>query len=90
MPSDSPLTFTVEQAAKLLGISRGLAYELVRRGDIPSVQLGRRLLVPRSLLLALVSADEGQAGEGGAAVVGSSKAATAVASARSVSSMLPV
>jgi excisionase family DNA binding protein len=36
----------VEEAGRLLGISRSLAYELVNRGDIPSVRLGRRIVVP--------------------------------------------
>jgi excisionase family DNA binding protein len=40
------LTLTVEEAADVLGISRSLAYELVRRGDIPSLRLGRRIVVP--------------------------------------------
>jgi excisionase family DNA binding protein len=34
------------RAASLLGISRALAYELVARGELPSIRLGRRLLVP--------------------------------------------
>lgn len=41
-----PLTLTVEQAAKVLGIGRSTAYELVHTGDIPSLRLGRRLVVP--------------------------------------------
>jgi excisionase family DNA binding protein len=40
------ITLTVEEAGARLGISRTLAYELVRRGDIPSIRLGRRALVP--------------------------------------------
>ena len=44
------LTLTVEEAAHLLGISRGLAYELARSGQLPVVRLGRRLLVPRVAL----------------------------------------
>jgi excisionase family DNA binding protein len=52
--SGEPLTLTVEQAAELLGISRGLAYEAVRAGDIPSIRIGRRLLVPRARLLELL------------------------------------
>jgi excisionase family DNA binding protein len=44
------LTISVEEAGRLLGISRGLAYELVNRGDIPSVRLGRRIVVPRRAL----------------------------------------
>ena len=39
-------TLTVEQAANVLGISRGSAYEAIRRGEIPSIRLGRRILVP--------------------------------------------
>jgi excisionase family DNA binding protein len=48
---------TVEEAAQLLGISRGLAYELVRRGKLPSMRLGRRLVVPRRRLLALIEGE---------------------------------
>jgi excisionase family DNA binding protein len=48
--ADQRLTISVEEAGRLLGISRGLAYELVNRGDIPSVRLGRRILVPRRAL----------------------------------------
>mgnify|MGYP001117034482 CR=1 FL=1 len=44
------LTLTVEEAAHLLGISRGLAYELARCGKLPVVRLGRRLLVPKAAL----------------------------------------
>jgi excisionase family DNA binding protein len=47
MDINQPLTLTVEQTAKLLGIGRSTAYELVRTGDIPSLRLGRRILVPR-------------------------------------------
>jgi excisionase family DNA binding protein len=48
------LTMSVEEASEVLGISRSLAYELVRRGDIPSLRLGRRLVVPVQGLEALV------------------------------------
>jgi excisionase family DNA binding protein len=44
------LTTSVEEAGRLLGISRSLAYELVNRGDIPSIRLGRRIVVPRQAL----------------------------------------
>jgi excisionase family DNA binding protein len=39
----------VRQAAARLGISPGLAYELVRAGQIPAKRLGRRWVVPREL-----------------------------------------
>jgi excisionase family DNA binding protein len=43
---EEPLLLTVPEAAKLLRISRGLTYELVRQERIPSIRLGRRLLIP--------------------------------------------
>lgn len=42
-----PLVYTVTQTATLLGISRTHAYELVARGDLAHVRLGRRIVVPR-------------------------------------------
>ncbi|MGH9211743.1 MAG: helix-turn-helix domain-containing protein [Acidimicrobiales bacterium] len=52
------LTVTVEEAGELLGISRGLAYELVRRGQLPHVRLGRRLVIPVRPLLAMIDGDD--------------------------------
>ena len=43
-------TLTVEEAARVLGISRTLAYEAVRRGELPAVRIGRRLLVSKAAL----------------------------------------
>jgi len=40
------LTITVPEAARLLGISRGLAYEMAREGAIPTLRFGRRVVVP--------------------------------------------
>jgi excisionase family DNA binding protein len=56
--AEESLVVSVEEAAVVLGISRGLAYELVRQGVIPSIRLGRRLVVPRRRLVALVEGDE--------------------------------
>jgi excisionase family DNA binding protein len=44
------LTLTVEEAAATLGISRAFAYAAVQRGEIPSIRIGRRVLVPRAAL----------------------------------------
>ena len=51
------LVLTVAEAGELLGISRAFAYELVARGELPVVRLGRRRLVPKVALLALLGAD---------------------------------
>lgn len=49
-PGTERLTLTVEEAAATLGISRAFAYEAVSRGEIPSIRIGRRVLVPRAAL----------------------------------------
>jgi|LSQX01.3.fsa_nt_gb excisionase family DNA binding protein len=49
---DLPLTLKVEQVAKILGISRKLAYSLAKRRDFPVVRIGqKRLVVPRDRFL---------------------------------------
>jgi len=49
-PVEDRLVFTVEEAAQLLDISRSFAYEAVQRGDIPSMRIRRRILVPKAAL----------------------------------------
>jgi len=44
------LTVSVEEAGKLLGIGRSSAYGVIRRGELPFLKIGRRILVPRSAL----------------------------------------
>ncbi|MGW5050642.1 helix-turn-helix domain-containing protein [Actinokineospora sp. NPDC004072] len=41
------MTYTVEEVAALLNLSRGVTYAHVRSGAIPAIRLGRRWLVPR-------------------------------------------
>lgn len=45
---------TVDEVAVELRISRGLAFAAVRDGTLPSVRVGRRILVPRERLAAFV------------------------------------
>ncbi len=56
-PLNERLTLTVEEAATLLGISRAFAYEAVGRGEVPSIRIGRRILVPKAALQRLVGAE---------------------------------
>ncbi|MDT7647318.1 MAG: hypothetical protein QOC75_4318 [Pseudonocardiales bacterium] len=44
------LTYTVDEVARLLKLSRGAAYQHVRDGVIPAERVGRRWLVPRKRL----------------------------------------
>jgi excisionase family DNA binding protein len=49
-----PPTITVEQAGEVLGISRRSAYRAAASGELPTLRLGRRLLVPTPRLLGLL------------------------------------
>jgi excisionase family DNA binding protein len=49
------LVYSVAEPGALLGISRAFAYELVARGELPVIRLGRRRLVPKAALSTLVS-----------------------------------
>ena len=52
------LTMTVSEAAKWLGISRGLAYEMVKQNKIPALHFGRCIRVPRYALEHLLTGQE--------------------------------
>jgi hypothetical protein len=41
-----PKTISVPQAGEWLGLGRNAAYEAARRGDIPTIKIGRLLRVP--------------------------------------------
>lgn len=64
--TDLPVTMTIEAAARLLGISRGAAYRAAAAGQIPTIRIGRRLLVPTARLLEMLGVDQptGQAAVG--------------------------
>ncbi|QMU84555.1 helix-turn-helix domain-containing protein [Paenarthrobacter ureafaciens] len=38
-------TMTVEDLGKVLGIGKRQAYDAVNRGDIPSIRIGRRIVI---------------------------------------------
>ena len=40
------LTVSVIEAGQMLGIGRNLSYEAVKRGEIPSIQIGGKIRVP--------------------------------------------
>ncbi len=48
-------TYSVAETAKVLGIGRSAAYQAVKAGEIPSIRIGRRLLVPVQALEQLLS-----------------------------------
>jgi len=62
------LTYTVTDAARMLGISRNLAYDLIKQGRLPAIRISdKRLIVPKAALLKLLASwgIEPRAGEAG-------------------------
>jgi excisionase family DNA binding protein len=45
----------VEEAAKVLDLGRGQAYNAVKAGEIPSIRIGRRVLVPTAALRRMIA-----------------------------------
>ncbi len=44
------LTYSVAEVAQILGVSKGLIYTQVRTGDIPSIKLGRKVVISHAVL----------------------------------------
>ncbi len=57
------LALSVEEAAELLGISKGLMYEAVRMGQIPHIRIGRRVIIPRLALLKMLEGENRRSNE---------------------------
>jgi excisionase family DNA binding protein len=48
-------TVTVQEAATILSVGRNKAYEAARSGEIPTIRIGKRLLVPLTALERLLA-----------------------------------
>lgn len=63
MEPSKRLVMSAVEVADALGISRAHVYELIARHELPSLRLGRRIVVPRCAIERLVEggADDGRA-----------------------------
>jgi hypothetical protein len=52
-------TMQVGDVAKAIGISRAAAYEGVKSGVIPSIRIGKRIVVPTAAVRRLLQLDSG-------------------------------
>jgi excisionase family DNA binding protein len=57
-PATQP-TMQVGELPKVLGISRAAAYEAVKTGEIPSIRIGRRIVVPTAAVRRMLQLDSG-------------------------------
>src|SRR5262245_8380556 len=49
-------TISVQEAGRLLGLSKNSAYQAAKRGELPTLAFGRRLVVPVAALEAMLRA----------------------------------
>lgn len=54
-------TLTVPEAGELFGLGRAASYEAAKAGQLPTLRLGRRVLVPVPALLRMLGADREEA-----------------------------
>lgn len=48
--SPAKATLTIDETAERLGIGRSSAYQAAKAGEIPTIRIGRRILVPAAAL----------------------------------------
>lgn len=53
--------YTVEEVARRLRIGRGSAFNAVKSGEIPSIRIGRRILIPKAAIDAMLEKPSTQA-----------------------------
>jgi excisionase family DNA binding protein len=51
---DGKSTFTVTEAGEIVGLSRASAYNAAKSGELPTVRIGKRLVVARAALEAML------------------------------------
>jgi hypothetical protein len=56
--ADERPTMPVEEAGGHIGLGRTASYEAARRGDLPTIRIGRRVVVPTAALRRLLQLDE--------------------------------
>lgn len=54
------LTLTAEEVAEVLGVGRNTAYQLIRSGELRSIDLGFRKLVGRHMLTEFLGMPDGE------------------------------
>jgi excisionase family DNA binding protein len=57
-----PLLLTVEEAARLMRVSRNGAYNAVAEGRVPSIRIGRTIRIPRDALAAALGLEAPRGG----------------------------
>jgi excisionase family DNA binding protein len=57
-PREHPTLPIWPDTGQLLGLSRQSTYDAAHRGEIPTIRIGRRILVPTAALARLLAVDD--------------------------------
>ena len=52
------VVLTAQEVAELLDVSSSHVYESIRRGDLPSHRMGRRIVIPARPIVRILGLDE--------------------------------
>ena len=52
--SDTCLVYGVPEAGEMLGLTRNASYEAAKRGDIPTIRIGKLIRVPKKAFHAML------------------------------------
>ena len=55
---DTKLTLSVNEAAKMIGISKPKVYDLIRDGDLVSIHVGKKIVIPKQAVTDWLSGGE--------------------------------
>jgi excisionase family DNA binding protein len=59
-PKSPKLAYSVAETSRILDLGRMQTYQAVRNGQIPSIRIGRRILVPKAALERLLQGGQQQ------------------------------
>ena len=60
--TNDSLVLTVGETARLLRLSKTTVYDQIRQGAIPSIRMGKRILIPRAALMHKLEEATGKVG----------------------------
>lgn len=51
------LTYTIDEVAAILGIGRASLYAAIKKGELPAIRLGNRIVVSKKTIQAMLLAE---------------------------------
>lgn len=49
------MTYSIDEAARIIGVSKSFMYKLARNNEVPVLKLGKRLVIPKSRFIEFIN-----------------------------------